>query len=77
MPCDPSDVHVASLEVDPLYLARAHGATWQNTDMEMQKLDYRAHGSHTWFNVRELHSFELVFRCTNEVARLVIPAFCR
>ena len=46
MPCNPSDVHVASLEVEPTYLAHVHVAMWQNADVEMQKLGCRACGSH-------------------------------
>ena len=77
MPCDPTYVHVGSLEVEPTFLARVYEATWQHTDVEMQKLGRRARGSHAEFHVRELHGFELVFRGTNEASRLVIPASCR
>ena len=76
-PRGPCDVHVASLEVEPTYLARVHEATWQNADVEMQKPGRRARGSHAQFHIRDLHGFELVFRGSNESARLVIPASCR
>ena len=46
MPCDPSDVHVALLEVEPTYLACVHETIWQIIDVEMQKLGRGARGSH-------------------------------
>ena len=45
-PCDPTYVHVGSLEVEPTFLARVYEATWQHADVEMQKLGRRARGSH-------------------------------
>ena len=77
MPCAPSKVYVASLKVEPTFLAHVHDATWYNTEVEMQKLGHRACGSHAYFYVRELHSFELVLSGTTDASRLVIPAFCR
>ena len=46
MPCDPTNVHIGLLEVEPNFLARVHEATWQYADVEMQKLGRRARGSH-------------------------------
>ena len=45
-PCDPTYVHVGSLEVEPTFLARVYEAMWQHADVEMQKLGRRARGSH-------------------------------
>ena len=37
---------ILSLEVEAMYLARVHEATWQDADVEMRKLCRRARGSH-------------------------------
>ena len=37
---------ILSLEVEPMYLARVHEATWHDADVEMRKLCRRARGSH-------------------------------
>ena len=37
---------ISSLEVEPMYLACVHEATWQDADVEMRKLCCRARGSH-------------------------------
>ena len=68
---------ISLLEVEPMYLARVYEATRQNAGVEMRRLCHRARGSHAKFHVRELHRVELVYRGTNESARLVIPASCR
>ena len=68
---------ISSLEVEPMYLACVHEATWQDADVEMRKLCCRARGSHAQFHVRELYGVELVYHGMNESARLVIPTSCR
>ena len=51
-PRGPRGGHMASIEVEPTFLARVADATWQNADVEMRKLARRARGSHAQFHVR-------------------------
>ena len=39
-------MHVASLEVEPTYLAGVHEVMWQNSEVEMQKTGRRTRGSY-------------------------------
>ena len=66
-----------SLEVEPTFLARVANATWHDADVEMRKIARRARGSHVLFHVKQLHGFDLVYRGSGELARLVVPAACR
>ena len=50
---------------------------WHDTDVELRKIAHRARGSHALFYVRQLHGFDLVYRGSGELARLVVPAACR
>ena len=51
-----------SLEVEPIFLARVHEATWQASDAEMQELACRAGGTYAMFHVGTRHGFEFIFR---------------
>ena len=66
-----------SLEVEPTFLARVANATCHDADVEMRKLARHARGSHALFHVKQLHSFDLVYRGSGELVRLVVPATCR
>ena len=76
-PCGTRVVHVLLLEVEPTFVALVAEATWAEADVEMKKLVHRAQGSHASFHIQELHGFQLLFRCPQGAARLVIPASCR
>ena len=76
-PCGPTVGTVMSLEVEPTFLARVSIATWHDADVEMHKIARCARGSHALFHVKQLHGFDLVFRGSGELARLVVPAICR
>ena len=52
-------------------------ATWHDADVEIHKIARCARGSHALFHVKQLHGFDLVFRGSGELARLVVPAICR
>ena len=43
----------------------------------MCKFDCRARGSRALVHVKQLHGYDLVFRGSGELARLVVPAVCR
>ena len=64
--------HVASMVVEPTFLARVSSATFDQPGM--QKLVRRAHGTHALFHVRSRHGVEVVLRGTGDAARLVVPA---
>ena len=66
-----------SLEVEPTFLARVANATWHDTDVEMHKIAHRARGSHALFHVKQLLSFDWVYRSSDESAKLAVPAVCR
>ena len=66
-----------SLEVEPTFLAHVANATWHDANVEMCKIARRARGSHALFHVKQLHGFDLVYRGSGELARLVVPAACR
>ena len=66
-----------SLEVEPTFLARVANATWHDADVEMRKIARHTRGLHALFHVKQLHGFDLVFRGSGELARLVVPAACR
>ena len=68
---------MASLEVEPTFLARVSASIFDQPDAEMSKLVRRARGTHPLFHVRSRHGFELVVRGTGDAARLVVPANCR
>ena len=68
---------MASLEVEPTFLARVSASSFDQPDAEMQKLVRRARGDHPLFHVRSRHGVEVVVRGTGESARLVVPASCR
>ena len=76
-PRGPTVWAVMSLEVKPTFLARVANAMWHDADLEMRKFACHARGSHALFHVKQLHSFDLVFRGSGESARLVVPAICR
>ena len=77
MPRGPTVGTALSLEVEPTFLARVANATWHDADVEMRKIACRARGSHALFHVKQLHGFDLVYRGSGELARLVVPAACR
>ena len=77
MPRGPTVGNALSLEVEPTFLARVANTTWHDTDVEMHKIARRARGSHALFHVKQLHGFDLVYRGSGELARLVVPAACR
>ena len=77
MPRGSTVVAVMSLKVEPTFLARVANAMWHDADVEMRKIVHHARGSHALFHVKQLHSFDLVFRSSGESARLVVPAVCR
>ena len=66
--------HVASMVMEPTFLARVSSATFDQPDAEMQKLVRRARGTHALFHVRSRHGVEVVLRGTGDAARLVVPA---
>ena len=68
---------MASLEVEPTFLARVSASSFDQPDAEMSKLVRRAQGSHPLFHVRSRHGVNVVVRGTGESARLVVPADCR
>ena len=76
-PRGPTDGTVLSLEVEPTFLARVASATWHDADVEMRKVAHHARGSHALFHIKQLHGFDLVFRGSGELARLVVPTVCR
>ena len=76
-PRGPAVETALSLEVEPTFLARVANATWHDADVEMRKIARRARGSHALFHVKQLHGFDLVYRGSGELARLVVPAACR
>ena len=76
-PRDPVVGTALSLEVEPTFVARVAHATWHDADVEMRKIAHRARGSHALFHVKQLHGFDLVYRGSGELARLVVPATCR
>ena len=77
MPRGPTVGTVTSLEVEPTFLVHIANATWHDADMEMCKIVHHARGSHVLFHVKQLHGFDLVYRGSGELARLVVPAACR
>ena len=76
-PRGPTVGALMSLQVEPMFLARVANATWHDTDVEMRKITRHARGSHALFHVKQLHSFDLVYHGSGELARLVVPAACR
>ena len=68
---------MASLEVEPTFLARVSASSFDQPDAEMSKLVRRARGTHPLFHVRSRHGVEVVVRGTGDAARLVVPANCR
>ena len=77
MPRGPVVGTVLSLEVEPTFLARVAKATWHEADVKMRKIARCARGSHVLFHVKQLHGFDLVYRGSGELARLVVPAAFR
>ena len=70
MPRGPTAGTVMSLEVEPTFLARVSNATWHDDDVEMRKIARHARGSYALFHMKQLHSFNLVYRGSGESARL-------
>ena len=68
---------MASLVVEPSFLARVSASTFAQPDAEMAKLVRRARGTHALFHVRTRHGVDVVVRGTGDAARLVVPASCR
>ena len=77
MPHGPIVGTALSLEVKPTFPTHVANATWHVADVEMRKIAHRARGSHVLFHVKQLHGFDLVYRGSGELARLVVPAACR
>ena len=69
--------HIASMVVEPTFLAGVSSATFDQTDAEMQKLVRRARGTHALFHVWSRQGVEVVLHGTGDAARLVVPASCR
>ena len=69
--------HVASMVVEPTFLARVSSAAFDQPDAEMQKLVRKASGIHALFHVCSRHGVEVVHRGTGDATRLVVPASCK
>ena len=75
MPRGPSVGAVLSMEVEPMFLARVSSSTWNASDVEMCKLACHAMRPHALFYVKQLHCYDLVFRGSGELARLVSTVY--
>ena len=53
---------LASLAVEPGWLARVHTGQFDETDSEMRAIVAKARSSDATFVVREVHGLELVYR---------------
>ena len=68
---------VLLLKAEPTFLAHVANSTWHDANMEMHKFAHHARGPHALLHVKQLHSYDLVFRGSGEKARLVVPGVCR
>ena len=65
---------LASLAVEPGWLARVHTGKFDKTDSEMHAIIAKARSNNATFVVREVHGLELVYRKRkHDVLQLMLP----